>query len=182
MAGVGWRPLTVRAHRDLSAYEALYEGVPAHLRPSLRRWFLTAVPSYRRALALQRLLRWDLRLDGLADLHRHLDEADGDAWLDAVDCALHLIREEVRCACEGTPGDDLVQLVEEATVVVGSLSDMLDDAGSAWTVDVSGVWGLERRATPLQRAGSDAPDLHDHEARAVRPVGADRRTLPRDGP
>lgn len=165
-----WRPLSERTV-DRSTYgEALYEGVPDHLRASLVGW-ATAVFKGLGAIGdkINRILgrTWDLPDDLRATLVNDDPYLSDDKFLEIVDVLLHLQAQRIRALPqrESDPaGDDWSatreslhdQMIRLLMQPITTLQSYLAESRSVWSVGpVEGeTCGLIRRvdATIAARA------------------------------
>lgn len=175
----GWRSLS---EREVSTHEdALFEGVPDHLTPALIRW-ITGYLDNRADLTQRVALRLRVPLDtpDPQQLVEAVRASDSARLLDVADMAIHLdrrLRWEVDVA---GPEDNrqeasFADWIPEYRWSTGSLAEaveqldqLLEDAGSAFTVD----WGqrcLKRRVDATVTAAAEhtmaaAPSRHLQEA------------------
>jgi hypothetical protein len=141
----GWRSLS---EREVSTHEdALFEGVPDHLMPSLIRWitgYLDNRPDLTQRVALR--LRVPLDTPDPEQLVEAVRASDSARVLDVADMAIHLdqrLRWDVDVAGpEILPEAGLADWIPEYRWSKGSLAEaveqldqLLEDAGSAFTVD-----------------------------------------------
>lgn len=135
-----WRPRSVRSNAQTrSTYDALHEGVPDWLRPSLIDWATDCLPEYtlpseyrlRNALQkLERHLRFKADWESTSSARRTFSRMlwnDGEFLLDAVD--FFLLNTTIQKRAQ--------------------LEIMLSQGGSAWRVANRDIGdGLERRVLP----------------------------------
>jgi hypothetical protein len=130
---MNWEPLSVRTGKR-SADETLYEGVPPHLSAPLGRWVshsLAGMPAADIALfAAQRRIAIEPKWTTHSQIVQEM-EADLDLYLDCVD-----------------------QLIYEQFGDAQSLHELLEAAGSAWTLN-SEFDGLERRTDETARSAME---------------------------
>lgn len=152
-----WVPRRLRGTLGEREYhETLYEGAPAHLRPSLRNWAIKTIQLRPESLSsLERALRWDLHAVPGVQPMETLDElwnANGENLLDTTDFLLAYLhrldtaggagREIGRRSYVGSHTDP------EARQAVVDLAVILNEAGSAWEIKADGRWRLQRRVDP----------------------------------
>jgi hypothetical protein len=153
----GWRSLS---QREVSTHEdALFEGVPAHLMPSLTRWitvYLDDHPDLTQRVALR--LRIPLDTLDPQQLVEAVRASDPAQILDIADMAIHLdqrLRWDLDVAGPEVPLEaGLADWIPNyrwskgsSAEAVEQLDQLLEDAGSAFTVD----WlqrCLKRRVDP----------------------------------
>jgi hypothetical protein len=157
-----WRPLSVRRSGRTQDFDALHEGVPPWMLSSLMGWTLSTVSGgigidgmAEPVMKLSRILHRDLGLvtsqAGLRDFTTKITN-DENLFLDVVDAMLqHGFTHQY----------------------VGRLQEILDEAGSAWTLG-PGLRGLERRVpdavakaareaiTPKDRASAHLSKAWNH--------------------
>jgi hypothetical protein len=177
----GWRSLS---QREVSTHEdALFEGVPDHLMPSLIRWitgYLDNRPDLTQRVALR--LRVPLETPDPQQLVEAVRASDSARVLDVVDMAIHLdqrLRWDLDVAGpEILPEAGLADWIpnyrwskSSSAEAVEQLDQLLEDAGSAFTVD----WlqrCLKRRVDPIVTVAAEqtmaaAPGRHLQEAWAA---------------
>jgi hypothetical protein len=179
--GDGWRSLS---EREVSTHEdALFEGVPDHLMPSLIRWitgYLHDRPDLTQRVALR--LRVPHDTPDPQQLVEAVRAGDPAQVLDVVDMAIHLdqgLRWDLDVAGPEIPLEaGLADWIpnyrwskNSSAEAVEQLDQLLEDAGSAFTVD----WlqrCLKRRVDPIVTVAAEqtmtaAPGTHLREAWAA---------------
>jgi hypothetical protein len=175
-----WVPFSVRQGGDVQGWNVMYEDVPAHLLPSLRRHVRQRVGnSSQLAQKIQRRLRlWVPNPSGspIADIFAAADQ-DPRRYLDIADLLLNLDHEEVKRADDLTIVMDYSkrgQIKLAAISGLVALGQILTESSSAYAVDMSGAWRMVRRVDPTAQAAID-----DLVKRATAPTAPARPRLQR---
>ena len=157
-----WRRLSKRSEPGAEP-DALHEGLPEWLRPSLARWLNRCVEDsfqkytpiavnllHRVERNLQTTLDWSGNDEGAAEslINRALGP-DADFGLEVIDCILAMRGESYGKISAETDGRISFSIVD--------LDHILEEGGSAWTVGYDHAterWGLQHRvdATVTQAA------------------------------
>jgi hypothetical protein len=156
-----WVPFSVRQGGDVKAWNVMYEDVPAHLLPSLRRHVMQQVGnSSQLAQKIQRRLRLCVPSPSggpIADIFAAADQ-DPRRYLDIADLLLNLDHEEVKRADDLTIVMDYSkrgQIKLAAFSGLVALGQILTESSSAYAVDMSGAWRMVRRVDPTAQAAID---------------------------
>jgi hypothetical protein len=135
-----WRPLNVRESGDHTGYDTLHPGVPPWLQDSLWQWVAVRISSGNPSMPqIERVFRMTIgRTNYIGDLRARAFR-DPEFFLELVDYVASKL-----------------SLSSDPVSYVRTLNDMLDEAGSEWTLDdTSGRYGLVRRVPLEVRAAAD---------------------------
>jgi hypothetical protein len=138
-----WRPLSLRESGDYAAYDALHPGVPRWLQTSLWAWVERRIEDGNPNVSqIQRVLRVELDRPARRSVIEEIRVRafrDSHFFLDLVDYVASKL-----------------SLMEDPKRAARTLTQMLDEAGSEWTLDYTlGRYGLVRRVPPETQAAAE---------------------------
>jgi hypothetical protein len=156
-----WVPLSIRGtDREQAWREVLFEGVPAHMAPSLYAVVLARLTSQRTlGDVVQRRLRLDLAgEDDGHPIQKLLNRAKADpvVMLDVVDCLLDEAWKEYKASETQAPGRSQQDIGRSITDFMGSLMRVLIEANSMYEVELDDdrPWLLRRRVDRTMMAAA----------------------------
>lgn len=165
-----WVPLSIRGTQQAEQWRSvLFEGVPSHLRTSLRALIDERLRVTGGASAVQRRLRLTLTPlagEGIVEPLLELADMNPETALDIVDCLV----DEARRADVNLPTNARGEDFETRQSIYGFVRELevvLDEANSTWRVSrpENGRWLLERRVDATTTAA--AHDLFERRTTAA---------------